>query len=1068
MKNKDDECLRWAIRAALFPAQAKVDRPSSYPRDDGLDFTGIDFPTPLSQISKIEEQNNLAITVFGWCEGKTVVVRVSEVEDPNTRRIHLMMLTDKHTTHYCYIKSLSRLLASEYAAGRKIHFCDRCLQGFSSERVLNDHLFYCRGVKGRPARVEMPKKGENALFFENYQNQMKKPWVIYADFESIVEKIHGCTPDPGQSSTTETSVHKPCGFCMLAVRSDGETKGPYLYRGEDTVRAFLYYLQLLESEIREELLNKAKLKMTRADWADFNSARDCHICSKPLIKENERDAIGVYDPDTGKYAGLVHRHTNKCYQNVYNMYTQSEDGQLLYYPFISPRNKRQKPPKNTLDQEDCLFCGEPLIQNSFRDAVKDHCHITGEYRGAAHGYCNINYFRTNPKTEVIPVIFHNLKGYDAHHIMSGIAEVQSDLKCIPNNMEKYVSFSLGKLRFIDSLGFLQSSLDSLVGTNKPESFTIMASHEEDPARRKLLLQKGHYPYEYMDAWSRFEETALPPKEAFYSELKREGISDDDYAHAQAVWQAFECKNLGDFHDKYLETDVLLLADVVENFRETCLKHYKLDPAHYYTSPSLSWDALLKYTGINLELLTDVNKHLFVERGLRGGISMESRRYCKANNRHLSDYNPQEETSYIMYYNANNLYGWAMSQPLPVGKFEWCLAFPTLHQIRRWRSNRKIGYILEVDLDYPEELHDEHNAYPLAPEKQVVPKEWMSPYQRALAGGQPEDKTTKLLLTLRNKTWYVLHYRALQQYLDLGMRLRKIHKILKFEQRVWMEPYISLNTELRKRATSDFEKNFFKLMNNSVFGKTMENLRNRIDVKLVRSHEEDKLRKLIASPLFARATVFSNTLASIQMNKSKIIFKRPIYTGMCILDLSKTLMYDFYYKHLKLKYGPRVDLLYTDTDSLLLEIKTEDVYKDMENLRDELYDTSDYPKDHPLHSQLNKKVIGKMKDKCSGKPISEVVCLRSKMYSILLEGDKNIKKAKGTTKVVTKKEIKHQNYKEALFGLRTFKHGMSRLRSKGHQIFGEHLTKTTLSPFDSKRWIKEDGINTLAYGHKDAR
>ena len=374
--------------------------------------------------------------------------------------------------------------------------------------------------------------------------------------------------------------------------------------------------------------------------------------------------------------------------------------------------------------------------------------------------------------------------------------------------------------------------------------------------------------------------------------------------------------------------MLLLADVFENLRETCLKHYKLDPAHYYTSPGLSWDALLKYTGINLELLTDVNKHLFVERGLRGGIFMESRRYCKANNRHLSDYNPQEETSYIMYYDANNLYGWAMSQPLPVGNFAWFFVFLTLHQIKRWRPNRKIGYILEVDLDYPEELHDEHNAYPLAPEKQVVPKEWMSPYQRALVAGQPEDKTAKLLLTLRNKSRYVLHYRTLQQYLDLGMRLRKIHKILKFEQRAWMEPYISLNTELRKRATSDFEKNFFKLMKNSVFGKTMENLRNRIDVKLVRSHERDKLRKLIASPLFARATVFSNNLAGIQMHKSKIIFKRPIYTGMCILDLSKTLMYDFYYKHLNLKYGPRVDLVYTDTDSLLLEIKTEDVYKDM--------------------------------------------------------------------------------------------------------------------------------------------
>ena len=266
-------------------------------------------------------------------------------------------------------------------------------KGFPQNGFSRTTFFYCRGVKGRPVITEMPKEGDNTLFFENYQNQMKKPWVIYADFESIVEKIHGCSPDPGQSSTTETSVHKPCGFCMLGVRSDGKTKGPYLYRGEDAVQGFLYYLQLLESEIREELRGKAPLNMTRADWVDFKRARDCHICSKPLVKENERDAIEVHDPDTGEYAGLVHRYTNKCYQKAYNMYTQSEDGQLWEFPFIGPRNKRQKPPKNTFDQEDCLFCGEPLIRKSFRDAVKDHCHITGEYRGAAHRHCNINYFR---------------------------------------------------------------------------------------------------------------------------------------------------------------------------------------------------------------------------------------------------------------------------------------------------------------------------------------------------------------------------------------------------------------------------------------------------------------------------------------------------------------------------------------------------------------------------------------------------------------------------------------------------------------------------------------------------
>ena len=169
---------------------------------------------------------------------------------------------------------------------------------------------------------------------------------------------------------------------MLAVRSDGKTKGPYLYRGADVVQGFLHYLQQLEKEIREELRVKAPLNMTRADWVDFSLERYCHICSKPLVKKNQRDAIEVHDPDTGKYAGLVHRYTNKCYKKAYNMYIQSEEGQLEAFPFIGPRNKRQQPPEQVFEQEDCLFCGEPLVRKSFKDAVKDHCHITGEYRGA--------------------------------------------------------------------------------------------------------------------------------------------------------------------------------------------------------------------------------------------------------------------------------------------------------------------------------------------------------------------------------------------------------------------------------------------------------------------------------------------------------------------------------------------------------------------------------------------------------------------------------------------------------------------------------------------------------------
>ena len=255
-------------------------------------------------------------------------------------------------------------------------------------------------------------------------------------------------------------------------------------------------------------------------------------------------------------------------------------------------------------------------------------------------------------------------------------------------MEKYISFSFGNLRFIDSLQFFLLSLDKFVAFNKPVDFEIMKQFEEDDERRALILRKGVYPYEYMDSFERFNETSLPPKEAFYSKLKDEHISDDDYENAKKVWEAYECKTLGDYHDLYLATDTLHLADVFENFRKTCLKHYGLDPTHYYTSPGLSWDALLKYTGIKLELLTDSNMYLFIEKGMRGGISTEMQRYAKANNPYLYDYDPDKEKSYILYLDASNLYGWAMSQPLPVSGFRWMRTMPTENKSCHGRRREK--------------------------------------------------------------------------------------------------------------------------------------------------------------------------------------------------------------------------------------------------------------------------------------------------------------------------------------------------------------------------------------------
>ena len=982
VKNNDDHCLRWALRSALFPAAKNPQRPAKYSTKDGLDFTGIDYPTPISQISRIEKQNDLAINVFGWDNAHTCVIihRLSDAAQARTT-VNMLLIEKAGKLHYTWIKDLNRLLYDQSKHRERKYFCERCLHGYTREDLLEAHKPDCRGIGQTAVRVEMPEAGKNdKLTFQNHHKQFPAPFVIYADFEALTTKIEGPELDPSVSNTQRTQLHETCSYCYVVVRCDGKTETPVEYRGPDASEHFLRAIQAEEREIKKVLANPKDMLMTPEDILNHSRAGVCHICEKPFA-----------------CAG---------------------------------------------------------------DSVRDHCHITGKYRGAAHNACNLK-LRLNPKTTVIPVVFHNLRGYDSHLLMQAISRVEGKVTCIPNNTEKYISFSLGQLRFIDSAQFLLAPLDKLVAANPPETFQITAQYEQ---RRELLLRKGVYPYEYMDSWEWFADTRLPPKASFYSKLTGEHISDKDYAHAQNVWDVFGCQSMGDYCDLYCRTDVLLLADVFETFRKTCMGQYSLDPAHYYTSPGLSWDALLKKTGVELELLTDYDQHLFIEKGLRGGISMVSKRYARANNHLIEGYDSSKPNTHILYLDANNLYGWAMSQPLPTGGFQWVDDCDRLTEtITEHPADSHEGYILEVDLEYPEELHNVHNAYPLAPERMVVKKEWMSEYQHELLDAGVEVE--KLVPNLYNKNSYVLHYRNLQLYLSLGMKLTKVRRALRFQQSRWMEPYIRLNTELRKKTTSGFEKDLFKLMNNSVFGKTMENLRKRVDVKLVRADEDDRLRRLIASPSYARANIFDNDLAAIQMHKSRLLLNRPVYVGMSVLDLSKHLMYDFYYNELKKQYGEHCQLLYTDTDSLLLEIKTEDVYKDM-GANADLYDTSDYPKDHPQYSEENKKVVGKMKDECAGRLITEYVGLRPKMYSILEVDGGNIKKAKGVKKSVVKKNITHGQYKEALFGRKTYRHGMDVLRSEHHIIFGQHLNKISLSPFDSKRWIAKDGVETLAYGHDE--
>ena len=432
--------------------------------------------------------------------------------------------------------------------------------------------------------------------------------------------------------------------------------------------------------------------------------------------------------------------------------------------------------------------------------------------------------------------------------------------------------------------------------------------------------------------------------------------------------------------------------------------------------------------------------LMVEKGIRGGVSMISNRYGKANNKYMGDkFNPSEPSKYLTYLDANNLYGAAMSMKLPTHGFKW---------MNKYELNNLENYscILEVDLEYPKELHDLHNDYPLAPEQIEM------------------NKVEKLIPNLRDKEKYVLHYKNLKQYLDLGLELTCIHRGIKFEESEWLKPYIDMNTKLRTKANNNFEKNFFKLMNNSVFGKTMENIRNRVNIKLV--NDREKAKKLTAKPNFKHLNIFCEELIAVHMKRTSLTFNKPVYLGMCILDLSKTIMYEFHYKYIKPKYGDKAKLLFTDTDSLMYEIKTEDFYKDISGDVKDRFDTSDYPPNHPsgIPTGCNKKVLGVFKDEVAGRYIEEFVGLRVKLYSYKMFEGKESKKCKGVKKSVVNKCITHEDYKNCLFTGKEQLRKINVIRSYKHEVYTEVVNKIALCSNDDKRHILEDGIDTLALWH----
>lgn len=574
VKNSDNQCFMWSILSAIHPQHTNPQRVEKYYSfRNELNFTGIEFPIQLSDIKKFEELNpTFSINVYMFDDDKKRVYPVRLTKAIRNHHIHLLLMnhtlaingtdfsSDKTIKmHYCWIKDMSRLIRSQITRNKNsIYFCDRCIQHFTSMIRLNEHTPIC--MQQNNCRIEMPnrEKGDHIIQFNNYAKKLTVPFVIYADIESILMK------------TTQQ-------FCKTTKKPKKTTA----YQ-EHVAYSAGYYLHCNFDE----------------SMSYYNSNRGKN-CIEWFISEMHRIACDL--------APILRKNTP--------LRMTSEDEERFQNTHI------------------CHICEKSVL----KDKVRDHCHLTGKYRGAAHSECNILY----ESSKTIPIIFHNLSGYDSHFFIREISKkkYKGDISIIPVNDQNYISFTKTiddafvdrnnfknsiKLKFIDSFRFMASSLDKLASYLPSEKKTILRKvfNSLGDDDRLLLERKGVFPYDYIDSWDKLNETRLPSRENFHSQLYDHDIDESEYQFAHEVWSRMNIQDLGQYADLYLKTDILLLADVFENFRSTCLKIYKLDPTHYFTAPGFSWDAMLRHTGVQIELLTDVNVNVINRSPVEGSVSVQ--------------------------------------------------------------------------------------------------------------------------------------------------------------------------------------------------------------------------------------------------------------------------------------------------------------------------------------------------------------------------------------------------------------------------------------------------------------
>ena len=1009
IENNDKYCFLWSILAYLHPCNNNhPNRVSNYkPYFNELNIQDFDFSNGFkcSDVHKFNELNNLSVNKFElnfdqdqnqW-KHKLIPIEISK--NNSDRGIDLAI----YKNHYVLIKKLDVFLGDH----NKKFICRRCLSSYTSENMLIKHKQKC----GIDNITTIKTSNESHLYWKKHFHKNPLYFRIYADFEADNEKDDSCIGN----KTTNIYKQNPVlnGYHIVSelenVLKSGYHKSPL---GYDNVDWFVDEVIKLENKMAFYFKNTKKdIIMTDDDEEEYRNNNICRFCEKEILS----------------------------------------------------------------------------------DKVRDHCHLTGKYRGPAHKKCNINV--TQKQSNFIPFIFHNFSNYDCHMFFKKLVDKKKDkvdFDIIPKTNEEYISVTYGCIRFIDSYRFLLSGLDKLVSnlvdnSNKKlkdlkeeiadEILNIVNKIEEEDRtikdlkkdypeeikcleeallnymgendlkilkagfhdKWKYLNKKLAYPYEYFNSIDDYQKPVNNlEKKDFFSKLKNKGPDDDEIERTMDIIRRFDIRNGEELTEVYLKSDVLLLTCVFEKFIKISVEEYKINPLYFVSLPGYTWQCGLKYTGINLQTLQDRDMILLLENNIRGGISsVMGDRYIK------SDKNKK-----ILYIDANNLYGHSMSQYLPYDEIKFNNDVK-LEDILNTPDDSDIGYFIEVDLKYPDNIKQKTKNLPFAPVNKKVNPDNFNDHMKSI---KPDTyiQSSKLICDWSDKKNYLVHYRMLKFYIRHGMIVDKVHTVISFKQSRWLEKYINFNTQKRNQAVNDFEKDFYKLLNNAFYGKTMENVRNRLKIKFIKKDDYREIIKQQTKLTFNGIHKSYENCDSYTFKQNEVLMDKPIYLGFSVLELSKLHMYETYYDKLQPYFGQEnIQLHYMDCDSFVMSIETQNIINDLKNLEN-LFDFSNLYENHELFSNKNKKVVGKFKIETPENIwIDEFVVLRSKCYAFICDNNSK-NKLKGISKSQSK-NIKFEEYYNCLFG-REYQYECDNyiLRSINHDMVLQKIKKSTLSIFDDKR------------------